>query len=101
MAKSKDAVAMGASPSRPEPRASFYWDKESATLKGDMSALGVGAKVTVTLEGTISGYSEQEWGCNFDVKVKKAELATSGGDADEPGDRSLVTLTRKAGKGGK
>jgi len=87
-----------AEPSKPEPVIHVSWSKD--TKGGEIkvtgsSGLPLGQRIRVTLEGEVTGYSMNEYGCSIDVKGKKVDVA----DLGEGGAESMAeTLTKGRAK---
>ena len=98
MAKATDT----ASPSMPkmEPSAHISWPSEGVKLSGDHKALALGKKARVVLEGTVTGFSMQEYGCSLDLKVKTVLVDGVSDTAEEDDGPSMAEMMGKKKRGG-
>lgn len=99
MAKATDTAVPSAS--KMNPSAHISWPSEGVKLSGDQKALALGKKARVTLEGTVTGYSMQDYGCSLDLKVKTV-LVDGVSDAAEEQDEgpSMAEMMGKKKKRG-
>lgn len=77
MAKSQAGAA--AMPDIDKQPVRVSWGKESAKLKGDVAGMALGQRVCVTIEGTVTGFSMREYGCDIELEGKVVEVEALGG----------------------
>ena len=106
-------MAKGEAPAAPtmpkeEPIASIRWpapekSKEGGIrLSGDHTALAMGKRARIVLEGVVRGFSMSDWSCSIDLRVKTLHVSDVG-DAtkcDEGGDQAMTDMV-KGMRGGK
>src|SRR5688572_27057916 len=77
-----------------KPHAYVSWPKDGVRLAGDPSTLTLGKKARVVLEGTVTGYAMQKYGCSIDLEVKTVAVEPAGDGNDDAGE-SLVVMVGK------
>lgn len=89
MAKHKETIAV---PAPMPPTAHISWPKDGVKLSGDWKALGMGKRARIVLEGTVNGFSMQEYGCTVDLKVKTVRVDGVGPADQEEEGQSLASM---------
>lgn len=93
------AKAPKASPDLPKfkPQAHVSWPVEGVRISGDWKGLGPGKRCQVTVEGTVTGFQANDYGCSVDLDADtiRVEAAAGGGPKGTP----MTDLISKARKG--
>lgn len=84
-----------------KPHASVSWPSEGIKVSGDWEDLGPGKKCRITVEGVVTGFSAQDWGCSVDLKPTMVYVeGVNHAEPDEDEGRSMADIVKNMGKKG-